>query len=94
MTKLEKKLIELGYEVNSIQYISNKPYMIIYEKRFDNICHIEVHYIYHNEKWSIHFYIDVNGPFAKFEIDRINNTFNEKQKDLEVLRSVESNATN
>ena len=96
MTKLEQKLIELGYELTSIKYKRNKPSMPIYQKKLNNTCHIEVHYIFYNKDWFIHLYVDRSGIMCEYELENINDTFNEMQKDLEELKQYEEiyNKTN
>ena len=93
MTKLEQKLIELGYVIDNISYISGKVGYKSYIKPFKE-CYIEVR-IYPNfitrkfdmkRKFTAHIEIDFKG-FAKQEfIDNLQQAFNEMQNDLEVLK--------
>ena len=96
MTKLEKKLIELGYEIDKVVYISGKVGYKSYIKHQKD-CDIEVR-IYPNfitrkfdmkKKFTAHIEIDFKG-FAKQEfIDNLQLAFNEMQKDLEILKECE-----
>ena len=84
MTKLEEKLIELGYE----QDIQNQFIYIKY--KYKNWCHI---YAGLNEnKTDYYLYLDDIEPICEQrELDSLQQAFNEMQKDLEVLKNVESN---
>lgn len=93
MTKLEAKLIELGYEIDKAIYLSGKVGYKSYRK-YHKYCHIEVEvypsYVCEKFKmgktYTAHIEIDFKG-FAKQEfIDNLQIAFNEMQKDLEVLK--------
>ena len=78
MTKLEAKLIELGYE----QDLQNQYIYIKY--KYNNWCLI---YVGLNEsKTDCYIYIDDIEPICEQrELDSLQQAFNEMQKDLEVL---------
>ena len=83
MSRLEEKLIELGYRkisyYNFIRYKKEtKCHCIIFEVSKQREVKIQDNYILSN-----YFY-------KQQEIDNLQQAFNEMQKDLEVLRNVES----
>ena len=80
MTKLEEKLIELGYELNGEYYNYN-----VYRKRISaNDLFVEV---FHN--LSLDYCIDVGYVYSQQDIDNLQKAFNEMQKDLEELKNYE-----
>lgn len=78
MTKLEKKLIELGYELSMTQKIFTPEYKIIktYVKEVDND--------------NFNFINICNNKILKINA----SNEDEMQKDLEILKGCEENATN
>lgn len=80
MTKLEQKLIELGYELNG-EY----NYYNVYRKRISsNDLFVEV---YHN--LSLDYCIDVGYVYSQQDINDLQQAFNVMQKDLEILKECE-----
>ena len=79
MTKLEEKLIELGYEIyhkDNYSIIWNKDYLV-YELKIQII----------NDKIFQSYIKSMNYLFfTQTHIDNLQQAFNEMQKDLEVLR--------
>ena len=85
MSRLEEKLIELGYEKeeNYRMYVKN------YLETDIEIWHILT---FGNDEISLSKIYWGRFDFTKQEhIDSLQQAFNEMQKDLEVLKSVESN---
>lgn len=96
MTKLEQKLIELGYDLESAEFIHNKLMYKTLLKSFE-FCYIEVK-VYSSYALSlftaikpIHFKIKYGSEgFRKKEvIDNLQLAFNVMQKDLEILKECE-----
>ena len=82
MTKLEKKLIELGYEKREVFYQNNDIYRTKYIKSVNNVAYIELN-VY--EKYTY----CVNNEYAITDqsmIDKIQQAFNTLQQDLELLK--------
>jgi hypothetical protein len=76
MTKLEEKLIQLGYEK---EYRRRNKYV----KRF-RLCELIIRL--HKEEIT-DFYIDINITINnQYQIDVIQQAYNQLQKDLEVLK--------
>jgi hypothetical protein len=81
MTKLEEKLIELGYE--NI-YVNGRWY-----KEYDGNKSIFINTDEHHKKikdYHIHFYSFIE---CQQDIDNLQLAFNEMQKDLEILKECE-----
>ena len=79
MTKLEEKLIELGY---------NNVYFNCYKKKFFRFIFITLEL--KNDKIWFYSVADLNNCFVtQQDIDSLQQVFNEMQKDLEVLRKYE-----
>ena len=84
MTKLEEKLEELGYEIEDTDWAykyAKKPYS------FE--CSIEIHF--HKTQQNI-LYKAVRvwvGIKTQQNIDKLQQAFDEMQKDLEILKGVE-----
>lgn len=79
MTKIEEKLIELGYE---------NVYASVYLKRLNSIYSISFD-VYS----SVYFYslYRENKSFkTQKDIDNLQQAFNEMQKDLEILKGVKN----
>lgn len=88
MTKLEEKLIELGYyDVGKYygirQYRKIKKYK---NKHFD--INFDIEYINSNAHIKRNF-IFLGGISNKEEITGLRKSFNQMQKDLEILKGVE-----
>lgn len=85
MTK-QKKLKELGYYIDTIEYHNNKPLAIIYIKYF-KYCHIRVWLSLLNDK---HFSLSVRYDSEEFAyqevIDNLQQAFDVRNKDLEELK--------
>ena len=93
MTKLEQKLIELGYVLDNVEYYKNEPLFSKYEKYFKHcrivasVCHkIE------NQCDSYNLYVkaDTDSFAIKVFLDSLQQAFNEMQKDLEILKELEN----
>ena len=84
MTKIEEKLIELGYkkEKNYRLYVKN------YLETDNEIWHILT---VGNDEISLSKIYCQSAFIEQEHIDSLQQAFNEMQKDLEVLKSVESN---
>ena len=80
MTKLEEKLIELGYEYHELYNIWEKEIL-------NHIIHIMLSdgQIHHNEVVNHQNIIVINQQ----QIDNLQQAFNEMQKDLEILKECE-----
>ena len=85
MTKLEEKLIELGYKpyeyfmlIHSFIKIYNDKWNVIIETGMDKTHVIEC-------------YVDLDGTaiYTQQDIDNLQQAFDEMQKDLEILKGVE-----
>ena len=79
MTKLEEKLIELGYEFYCPNYYAKlycdqTIYIELRYKQYIQDYYVEAHY------WNFKF---------KKQIDNLQQAFNELQKDLEILKECE-----
>ena len=88
MTKLEEKLIELGYSLNNIDYLDGKPLYKHYYKIFD-YCYIEASVCQYKSPFSLKINLRVDSFKLQEVIDDFNKAFNVMKKDLEVLKSVE-----
>ena len=96
MTKLEEKLIELGYDLESAEFFHNKLIYKTLIKSFE-FCYIEskVYSSYALSHFTaikpICFKIKYGSEgFRKQEvIDNLQLAFNELQKDLEILKECE-----
>ena len=84
MTKLEEKLIELGYEKSEDFYFNNKIYRTRYIKSINNVAYIEIN-IY--EKYIAEVKLEYSITDQSI-IDKIQQAFDEMQKDLEELKKV------
>lgn len=96
MTKLEQKLQELGYEIDSAEYLHNKLISKILFKSFE-FCSIEAR-VHSSYALSIFTAIEPINLKIKYEydgfrkqevIDNLQQAFNEMQKDLEELKKYE-----
>ena len=90
MTKLEEKLIELGYELTIIEYMNNKQLCKTYEKPFKH-CYIVVwtytQYEYLRKPYHLFIKYNHNNYIKEQEqLDTLQQAFNEMQKDLEELK--------
>lgn len=85
MTKLEEKLIELGYEKREVFYQNNDIYRTKYIKSVNNVSYIEIN-VYENYTCSV---INEYSITDQSIIDKIQQSFNTMQKDLEVLKQYE-----
>lgn len=82
MTKLEQKLIKLGYEKISHNYMTK---ITRYKKDFD-FAHINLH-IRNNEIFM--YGVCANCDYQEqYEIDNLQQAYNQLQADLEVLINV------
>lgn len=83
MTKLEEKLIELGYELDMFGFYSKQDIKIlaIGNKIFNNNCHIEVIKEIKNRNDIINLVDSINDYSRQLLI---------MQKDLEILKGVEN----
>lgn len=91
MTKLEEKLIELGYEYASPNgYYSRlkNDYVMRYEKDTKEDYQIIIDLDYKTKTKIIDCYISLSILRPK-DIDNLQQAFDEMKKDLEVLRNVE-----
>lgn len=80
MSRLEEKLIELGYK-----HYAGKMY-IKFQHKYSNELVIEI-----SQDKIINFYVYSYDSYIKQEqIDNLQQAFNEMQKDLEELKNVES----
>lgn len=97
MTKLEEKLIGLGYKKNSVEFFDNKPLIRIYLKYFKH-CSIKAtiysSLIYKKLDLSsrCHLCIKIDTTRFAFQevIDNLQQAFNVMQKDLEELKKYET----
>lgn len=96
MTKLEQKIIELGYDIDVAEYIYNKIAYKTFLKHFE-FCYIEVK-VYSSFALShfsaikpINFRIkyEFDGFAKQKTIDDLQLAFNVMQKDLEILKECE-----
>lgn len=82
MTKLEEKLIQLGYvKIDSITY--EKPFI----EGYIDIC-IELNVPWHKGDCIVNAYVYDSFPIlsTKEQLDNLQQAFNQLQKDLEELR--------
>lgn len=85
MTK-QKKLKELGYYIDTIEYHNNKPLAIIYIKPF-KYCHIRVWLnLLNNKHFSLSIKYDTEGFAYQEVIDDLQHAFNVRNKNLEELQ--------
>ena len=77
MTKLEEKLIELGYKWNTLE----KAWI----KKFDLICWI---YLY-DKNWIPHHVHYTRDYSCQEQIDNLQEAFNEMQRDLKILENID-----
>ena len=85
MTKLEEKLIELGYEECKISHNDLKKY----KKEYNDYINIYLYYDLYDKKftnWKVKPYADINDQSV---LDDLQQAYNEMEKDLEALRNVE-----
>ena len=83
MSRLERKLIELGYE----KYLD-----YWYHKFFKNFEIVLIPSIIHTGKIYIaRVHYNLNDFLYQKQIDNLQQAFNEMQKDLEVLKDYENN---
>ena len=82
MTKLEQKLIELGYEKREVFYQNNDIYRTKYIKSVNNVSYIEIN-VYESYTYSV---INEYSITDQSIIDKIQQAFDEMQKDVEVLK--------
>lgn len=83
MTKLEQKLIELGYV-----YIQHNDY---FKKQFTRYIYISIEL--DNNKLKVNDYgVDYKTEYFRkqHQLDKLQQAFNEMQKDLEVLKEYEN----
>ena len=86
MTKLEEKLLELGYE-----YINHNHY---YKKRFTKFVYSFIDLNSTNTRINDYGVETPNNVYRKQEqLDNLQQAFNQLQKDLEVLKEYEKNET-
>lgn len=88
MTKLEEKLIELGYEFDHYEVFQRQN---TYRKFFGDINCAGI-FIYTNKNINkIESYYAINGVVtSQIHIDTLQQAFNEMQKDLEELKQYEN----
>lgn len=88
MTKLEEKLIELGYEFDHYEVFTKQN---SYRKVFGDIDCAGI-FIYTNKNSNkIVSYYAINGVVkSQIHIDNLQQAFNELQKDLEELKKYEN----
>lgn len=85
MTK-QKKLKELGYYIDTIEYHNNKPLAVIYKKYF-KYCHIRVCLgIRHLNYCHLSVEYDTEGFAYQDVINDLQQAFNVRNKDLEILK--------
>ena len=86
MTKLEQKLIELGYEVGYEEWDENKEYLIGCKYGINKCCTIDIRY-----RKGIFFDAYLYRPYftSQQDIDNLQQAFNQLQQDLEVLKDEE-----
>ena len=85
MTKIEEKLIELGYRRSHYDY-NNVTFIKIYKNKYN--LFVETNgYI----TCVIMNYVDLDGMaiYNQQDIDNLQQAFNQLQKDLEILKEVE-----
>ena len=82
MTKLEKKLLELGYEKREVFYQNNNIHRTKYIKSVNNVAYIEIN-VYENYTYSV---INEYSITDQSIIDNLQQAFNVMQKDLEELK--------
>lgn len=87
MTKLEEKLIQLGYEVGYEEWDENKEYLNGNKYGINKGCTITIRY--RNGKFFDAF---LYRPYftSQQDIDNLQQAFNQLQSDLEVLRGYEN----
>lgn len=85
-TKLEEKLIDLGYEKREVFYQNNNIYRIKYIKSVNNVAYIELN-VYENYTYCVRNEYSITDQSM---IDRIQQAFNIMQKDLELLKEIEN----
>ena len=91
MTKLEEKLLELGYEYASPNgYYSRlkNDYVMRYEKDTEEDYQIIIDLDYKTKTKIIDYYISLSILRPK-DMDNLQQAFNIMQKDLEVLKEYE-----
>ena len=81
MTKLEEKLLELGYERVRLQFSNISIYNKIGKHALFVIKILE------NEIFDYHLHKNIHN---QNDIDNLQQAFNEMQKDLEVLKDYEN----
>ena len=77
MTKLEEKLIELGYEYQLD--------LECYKKQLSRFIHIFIEVV-ENKINDFGIYYNATYIRKQYQLDNIQQAYNEMQKDLEVLR--------
>lgn len=85
MSRLEDKLIELGYEKREVSYQNNNIYRTKYIKSVNNVAYIEIN-VYENYTYFVRNEYAISNQSM---IDKIQQAFNEMQKDLEILKECE-----
>lgn len=86
MTKLEAKLIELGYgKIKVTDFYSNKRPFVKHRKSWS----IRINVLY-NQNNKIEHYIEPRYIYSQHQIDNLQLAFNEMQKDLEELKSCQN----
>ena len=85
MTKLEEKLIELGYEKREVFYQNNNIYRTKYIKSVNNVAYIEIN-VYENYTYYVRNEYAISNQSM---IDKIQQAFNVMQRDLEILKECE-----
>jgi hypothetical protein len=88
MTKLEQKLLELGYAVAIYDYSTE---CTTFMKSFN--LYFEIHLLVNNYNEVVDYYVYINDRVVRTQshINEEQQAFNQLQSDLEVLKQVENN---
>ena len=89
MSRLEEKLIELGYrKTKTVYFAQNEIPYIFYEKEY--CCRADICIILYDDKIEDYY---VESDYIRFSkqqaLNNLQQAFNEMQKDLEVLKEYE-----
>ena len=92
MTKLEEKLLELGYVLDNVEFFRNEVLFSNYEKYFKH-CRIVAGVCPKIEETSKQYHLFIKADTNRFAyqefIDNLQQAFNEMQKDLAILKEIE-----
>lgn len=83
MTKLEEKLIELGYEHVSYEYMSKL-------ERYEKVINNSVIYFYIRGEEIVMHSVYLLRHQTQYEINDLQEAYDQLQKDLEVLKNAKN----